>query len=130
VELRLWPKQQEALLSPANENLYGGAAGGGKSHLLRAASIIYSIWVPGLITYIFRRTFKELVSNHIHTPGGYPEMLRDFLKNKKVRWDKSNSSGRADWLPGHRRGNALYGGNGEVHQIPRKTGWSGGSGAV
>jgi hypothetical protein len=90
MELRLWPKQKAALLSPANENLYGGAAGGGKSHLLRAASIVYSIWVPGLITYIFRRTFKELVSNHIHTPGGYPEMLRDFIKAKKVRWDKSN----------------------------------------
>ena len=42
------PRQQAALDSPAFETLYGGAAGGGKSHLLRAAAICWCAAVPGL----------------------------------------------------------------------------------
>ena len=39
MNLELQPKQTRAFLSRATEMLYGGAAGGGKSHLMRVAAI-------------------------------------------------------------------------------------------
>ncbi len=92
MELSLHPRQYHALMSPAQEIFFGGAVGGGKSHLLRVASIIYSIWVPGLQVYLFRRTYKDLMRNHIHTPGGYPELLRDLMDKNLVVWNKSDNS--------------------------------------
>jgi hypothetical protein len=91
-DFRLYPPQKLALTTLANEILYGGALGGGKSYLLRVASIIYSIEIPGLITYLFRRTFKEVLSNHIHTPGGYLEMLHDLIEAGDVVYSKSDYS--------------------------------------
>ena len=46
LNLHLHPKQGEALNSPATEILYGGAAGGGKSHLMRIALIIWCAAIP------------------------------------------------------------------------------------
>jgi hypothetical protein len=92
MDIQLYPPQQRALMSPAQEILYGGAVGGGKSYLARVASIVYSVEIPGLITYLFRRTFKEVLANHIYTPGGYLEMLGELIKAGDVVFSKSDFS--------------------------------------
>ena len=40
LNINLHPKQMLAFQSEATEILYGGAAGGGKSHLMRVAAVI------------------------------------------------------------------------------------------
>ena len=75
LNLHLHPKQGEALNSPATEILYGGAAGGGKSHLMRIALIIWCAAIPGLQCYIFRRVLDDLIKNHIEGPKGFRALL-------------------------------------------------------
>jgi hypothetical protein len=55
LDSHLHPKQWTALDTAATEVLYGGAAGGGKSHLMRMAAIVWCHSVPGLQVYLFRR---------------------------------------------------------------------------
>lgn len=59
------PKQLQLHESPANEILFGGAAGPGKSHALRFEALSWCLKIPGLQVYLFRRTFPELFDNHI-----------------------------------------------------------------
>jgi phage terminase large subunit len=71
----LWPRQLEAtrLLGltdppadePVNELLYGGQAGGGKSHLLRAIGFSLCCRWPGATVALFRRTYPEIHETHI-----------------------------------------------------------------
>ena len=74
-----------ALYAPAEEVLYGGAAGGGKSFLMRAAAIIWCMAVPGLQVYLFRRTSGELINNHLQGSGNFYELLAPLISEKKVR---------------------------------------------
>jgi len=85
VNLALHPRQLEALNSRATEILYGGAAGGGKSHLMRAAAIMWCAMVAGLQVYLFRRIREDLIKNHMEGPKGFrlllaPWILAGFVK--------------------------------------------------
>lgn len=59
------PKQRELHASCANEILFGGAAGPGKSTALRWEGVEWCIRVPRLQVYLFRRTYPELHKTHI-----------------------------------------------------------------
>jgi hypothetical protein len=79
LDLSLHAKQTIAYESSAKEILYGGAAGGGKSHLFRVAAISWCAQVPGLQVYLFRRLFDDLYKNHMEGPTGFPALLAEWI---------------------------------------------------
>lgn len=89
VRFRLYPKQLKVLTSAATEILYGGAAGGGKSYLMRVAAILICLEVDNAVVYIFRRLFRELLANHIYGPTGFLTMLKPLIDDGLVIYNKS-----------------------------------------
>ena len=81
---KLHAKQTQAFNSKATEILYGGAAGGGKSHLMRVIAIVLSLEVAGLQTYLFRRKSKDLEKNHLEGPKGLRAILSPLINSKRV----------------------------------------------
>jgi hypothetical protein len=79
LNLNLHPKQGVALLSEATEILYGGAAGGGKSFLMRVAAIMFCTAISGLQVYIFRRISADLIKNHMEGPKGMRALLAPWV---------------------------------------------------
>jgi hypothetical protein len=73
-------KQFLALITSATELLYGGAAGGGKSHLMRQAAILWCSEIAGLQVYVFRRIEDDLIKNHMEGPKGFRNMLAPWVK--------------------------------------------------
>lgn len=57
--------QVRLMESTAQEILYGGAAGGGKSYALRMLGVNYCLQYPGARVVLFRRTYRELEDTHI-----------------------------------------------------------------
>ena len=83
--VKFTPKQTKALMSVATEILYGGAAGGGKSYFMRALAILLCGLIPKLNVYLFRRTYDDLIKNHMEGTGGFPEMLAELVLSKHVK---------------------------------------------
>lgn len=90
VEFKLYPKQQRALMSQAQEILYGGAAGSGKSYMMRVLAIILCMEIPNIKVFLFRRMYKELYINHVFSPDGFLVMLKPFIDSGEVTFNKSD----------------------------------------
>lgn len=88
--LKLHPKQGAAFLSKATEILYGGAAGAGKSHLMRVAAISWCYDIPGIQVYLFRRTHPDLWKNHMEGPSSFPALLADWIAAGLVKLNLSD----------------------------------------
>lgn len=79
LDLNLHHKQGIAFQTEATEVLYGGAAGGGKSHLMRVAAIVWCSAIAGLQVYLFRRIRDDLIKNHIEGPKGLRSLLGPWV---------------------------------------------------
>ena len=72
IELKMSEKQKQFMRATCRHVGYGGARGGGKSWSVRAKALLLCLRWPGIKILIVRRTYPELVNNHI-TP------LREML---------------------------------------------------
>ena len=78
------PKQDLLHIARAPNVLYGGAAGGGKSHGIRWDAIVKCLRVPGLKVLILRRTFPELEKTHLLSlPEEVPPELAEWREGKR-----------------------------------------------
>jgi len=83
-------KQLQVYLSDATEILYGGAAGAGKSFMLRYMAIISCLTIAGLQVYLFRRLSGDLTKNHMDGAKCLPEMLGPLVMAGQVTINYSN----------------------------------------
>lgn len=84
LNLNLWPRQIEALNTPATELLFGGASRGGKSHFARVALVGWCLAIPKLQCTLIRKKFQDILDNHVYGPNGFMDILSDLIKAKKV----------------------------------------------
>jgi len=91
IEITLQPKQKEAFYASMEVPVlfYGGAKGGGKSYLVRAREVYRRMKYPGTKGLIVRKTYPELLSNHI----------RMFWKEYPGTYDWFNKGEKAIYWP-------------------------------
>ena len=76
-------KQKIFHASTANEVLYGGAAGGGKTKALIMDALFRTLSAPGTTAVIFRRTYNELEDTDIkEAMHSYPKEIAKYNSSR------------------------------------------------
>jgi len=91
MEFSLHPRQTQCFLSEATEILYGGAAGGGKSHTMRVIAIFYAMSISNIQIYLFRRLSEDLKKNHLDGASGFNVLLAEYVAAGLVKINYSTS---------------------------------------
>jgi len=97
IDWPLWPRQRQALESPANDQLFGGASEGGKSYFGRIAISLAGIQCEGLQMTLIRKKYEDILSNHLDGDRGFRALLYPLtsqgvveVTEKRIRFPKNN----------------------------------------
>lgn len=97
LSLPLWPRQRLALLSRANDQLFGGASEGGKSYFGRVVTSLAGLQCEGLQMTLIRKKVDDILSNHLEGDRGYRRMLYPLtnagvvdITEKRIRFPRDN----------------------------------------
>ena len=80
------PKQEIFLTDTHRHVAFGGARGGGKSWAIRVKAVILACLYPGIKIMIIRRTYPELLANHVRP---FKQMLKIGTKACPIKYKES-----------------------------------------
>lgn len=92
------PKQILFHESEAEETLYGGAAGGGKSHSILWDAYMNCFQHSNLRVVMFRRTYPELEKSLIFKSRMYFDETMGKYNESKKRWTIYSADGKQSWI--------------------------------
>ncbi len=92
VKINIFPRQAEFIASTVDDALFGGAAGGGKSHALLIFHAKRRMEFPGTAGIIFRRTFPELDKSIIRESLTMYPLFGAKYNSSKREWRFPNGS--------------------------------------
>jgi len=101
LDIFLQPKQKEAFYKSFETPVmfYGGAKGGGKSFLVRARELYRRLTFPNTNGLILRKTYPELISNHIRKFWvEYPFTRKWYNKSEKTIYYPNGSTTEFSYL--------------------------------
>lgn len=85
-------EKQKLFMSDTHKHVaFGGSRGGGKSFAIREKAVVLCFKYPGIICMIVRKTYPELIANHVRP---LKKLLRVGAKDSPVKYNSSEKEMR------------------------------------